>query len=290
MKIENLVFEGGGVKGIAYAGALQALETKNILKDIKRVAGTSAGAITAALVSLKYDAAGITKKVNETDFKKFQDHWNPLKIPTKYGLYKGEFLLQFIESFFTDIGLSNTTTFQDLKDKNYLDLKLFASDLNLQEAREFSVATTPNAIVAEAVRASMSIPIFFRAWKFTNKIPDEHIYVDGGVTYNYPITCFDTDGANPQTIGFHFGKLDQKKEASDLDYDHIIDYVKTVFNMLLDSQKIDYEKDSSEKERSVNINDYGISATNFSLTTEEKTKLYNSGQDATLKFLAQKNA
>ncbi|NOQ72146.1 MAG: hypothetical protein GQ574_09100 [Crocinitomix sp.] len=285
MKIENLVFEGGGVKGIAYAGALQALETKNILKDVKRVAGTSAGAITAALVSLKYDAATITKVVNETDFKTFEDHWNPLKVVTKYGLYKGQVLLEFIEKFFTDIGLSKSCTFQDLKDKGYLDLKLFASDLNLQEAREFSFATTPNTIVAEAVRASMSIPIFFRAWKFSNKIPDEHIYVDGGVTYNYPITAFDTDGANPQTIGFHFGKLNQAKEPSDLDYDHIVDYVKTVFNMLLDSQKIDYEKDSSEKERSVNINDFGISATNFSLTKDQKDKLYNSGQSATLKFL-----
>ncbi len=285
MKIENLVFEGGGVKGIAYAGAIQALETKQILKNIVRVAGTSAGAITAALVSLKYDASTITTVVKGTDFNKFEDHWNPLKIPTKYGLYKGQYLLEFIESFFTRINLPKDTTFKDLKDKNYLDLKLFASDLNLQEAREFSFDATPNAIVAEAVRASMSIPVFFRAWKFTNKIPDEHIYVDGGVTYNYPITAFDVDGSNPQTLGFHFGKMNQKREASDLDYDHLLDYVKTVFNMLLDSQKIDYAKDSSERKRSVNINDFGISATDFSLTEEQKDKLYDSGQSATLKFL-----
>lgn len=285
MKIENLVFEGGGVKGIAYAGAIQALESKQILKNVVRVAGTSAGAITAALVSLKYDASTITTVVKGTDFNKFEDHWNPLKIPTKYGLYKGQYLLEFIESFFTRINLPKDTTFKDLKDKNYLDLKLFASDLNLQEAREFSFDATPNAIVAEAVRASMSIPVFFRAWKFTNKIPDEHIYVDGGVTYNYPITAFDVDGANPQTLGFHFGKMNQKREASDLDYDHLLDYVKTVFNMLLDSQKIDYAKDSSERKRSVNINDFGISATDFSLTDEQKDKLYDSGQSATLKFL-----
>ena len=31
MKIENLVFEGGGVKGIAYAGAIQALETLSLI-------------------------------------------------------------------------------------------------------------------------------------------------------------------------------------------------------------------------------------------------------------------
>ena len=41
----NLVFEGGGVKGIAYVGALEVLDQEGILKDIKRVAGTSAGAM-----------------------------------------------------------------------------------------------------------------------------------------------------------------------------------------------------------------------------------------------------
>ena len=44
LQFKNLVFEGGGVKGIAYAGALQVLETQNGMPDIKRVAGTSAGA------------------------------------------------------------------------------------------------------------------------------------------------------------------------------------------------------------------------------------------------------
>ena len=50
--IKNLVFKGGGVLGIAYAGAIKVLEDKQILGQIERVAGTSAGAITAALVNL----------------------------------------------------------------------------------------------------------------------------------------------------------------------------------------------------------------------------------------------
>ena len=37
----NLVFEGGGVKGIAYGGALKVLDSMAILKGIERVAGTS---------------------------------------------------------------------------------------------------------------------------------------------------------------------------------------------------------------------------------------------------------
>ena len=50
-QFRNLVFEGGGVKGIAYAGAIGVLERKGILKDIRRAGGASAGAITAALLA-----------------------------------------------------------------------------------------------------------------------------------------------------------------------------------------------------------------------------------------------
>ena len=51
-QFRNLVFEGGGVKGIAYVGAWEVLQKKGILKDIKRVGGTSAGAINALLLAL----------------------------------------------------------------------------------------------------------------------------------------------------------------------------------------------------------------------------------------------
>jgi NTE family protein len=282
--IENLVFEGGGVRGIAYAGAIEVLEAKNILQSVKRVAGTSAGAITAALVSLNYDAATITKVVRATDFKGFEDHWNPLRIPIHYGLYEGDFLLGFIQSFIEKKIGNKNATFEDLKNLGCKDLRVFSSDLNMQQAREFSYEKTPKTIVAEAVRASMSIPLFFKAWSFTNNIPDNHIYVDGGLTYNYPITAFDQEEANMQTLGFHFGDLGRPATNNNLEYDHLLGYVKAVFGMLLDTQKIDFERDSTDKERTVNVDDLGISATDFNLTEEQKTNLYNSGKHATTAF------
>ena len=56
---KNLVFEGGGVKGIAYVGALEVLEKEGILQDVERVAGTSAGAMMAVLVGLRYSVAEV---------------------------------------------------------------------------------------------------------------------------------------------------------------------------------------------------------------------------------------
>src|SRR5436190_580827 len=70
---ENLVFEGGGIRGIAYAGSLQVLEEQTILPQIKRVAGTSAGAIAALTVSLGYTAKEIEAIINDTRIEKFND-------------------------------------------------------------------------------------------------------------------------------------------------------------------------------------------------------------------------
>lgn len=68
-QFENLVFEGGGVKGIAYGGALELLEAKGIMPQIKQTSGASAGAIAALLVGLGCSSADVTKILSAMDFK-----------------------------------------------------------------------------------------------------------------------------------------------------------------------------------------------------------------------------
>src|SRR5215218_4145686 len=70
---QNLVIEGGGVKGTAYAGAFEVLEQQGILDQVGPVAGTSAGAITATLVALRYRPDQIRSLVFNIPFKQFED-------------------------------------------------------------------------------------------------------------------------------------------------------------------------------------------------------------------------
>ena len=67
------VFEGGGVKGIAFAGALAAAERDAGVKEWVNLAGTSAGSIVAALLAAGYDAAGIQKMLADAEYAKFAD-------------------------------------------------------------------------------------------------------------------------------------------------------------------------------------------------------------------------
>lgn len=71
--IENLVFEGGGPKGVVYLGAAKALEEHNLLENIKNVAGSSAGAITAFLIALGYDYKQLKDIFYNLDFTNLLD-------------------------------------------------------------------------------------------------------------------------------------------------------------------------------------------------------------------------
>ena len=80
--LKNLVFEGGGVKGIAYVGAMQVLNEEGILQDIQRVGGTSAGAINATLFAL-----GFTNAQQRNIMKKLDLH--SVAELTKYAIREG---------------------------------------------------------------------------------------------------------------------------------------------------------------------------------------------------------
>jgi NTE family protein len=288
--ITNLVFEGGGVKGIAYAGAIDVLETANILTSVERVAGTSAGAITATLLSLRYDSAAFSKILNKISFPSFQDGWDPLRIPFTYGLYKGDAFLKWIKQQIannTFKPLSPNATFKDFNAAGMRDLYVFATDLNTQNVKEFSFEKTPTVIVAEAVRASMSIPLFFKAWQFPSGNPDNHIYVDGGTVFNYPLTVFDSGLVpNPETLGFNLSNITGTKQPNNLGFDQLGKYITNLFNTLLNAQEIDFIQNTTDTNRSVFIDDFGIAATDFDITPAQKQQLITSGRDATTQYLA----
>lgn len=70
---ENIVFKGGGPKGIAYVGIIEELEDKDLKDNLKRIAGTSAGAIFAALLSLDYSGKEIKKILDELNLMELLD-------------------------------------------------------------------------------------------------------------------------------------------------------------------------------------------------------------------------
>jgi NTE family protein len=283
---QNLVFEGGGVRGAAYAGALDVLHRAGILSQVKAVAGTSAGAITAALVALGYTPAEIQDLFLYVDFNKFKDGscGGLLRLFSRYGWYCGDYFLNLMECLVEHKTGSRHTTFAELqqkKDRGFRELRVFATDLNSTKIIEYSANCTPTMEVATAVRMSMSIPLFFASIRQAGDV-----HVDGGVLLNYPIDTFDGSGDHPhydRTLGMILVETASQAPSpiNDLPQD-----LMQLFKAILDSESVELESDPFEMHRTISINDLGISITDFSLSREQKLKLIRQGADATCSYLA----
>src|SRR5207247_7128645 len=107
----DLVFQGGGVKGIALVGAYEVLETRGF--KVQNLAGASAGAIVASLIAVGYTAAELRKVLSETPFSDFMDpNWETklkpggalLGILKEWGMYKGAFAREWLEKRLAEKG------------------------------------------------------------------------------------------------------------------------------------------------------------------------------------------
>ena len=195
---ENLVFEGGGVKGIAYVGALEELENRNILAKIKRVGGTSAGAIVATLVGLGYSNEEVREILWNLDFKKFMDSsWGVLRdfrrLKNEFGWYKGDYFRDWIGGLIKKKTGNANSTFEQvekLAGKNgFRSMYFMATNLSTGFSEVLSAEKQPGLCVADAARFSMSIPFFFAAKRGMRG----DVYADGGVLDNYPVKLFDRE-------------------------------------------------------------------------------------------------
>ncbi len=285
--ITKLVFEGGGVKGIAYAGALQVFEQKGVLQQIDGVAGTSAGAITACLVSLRYSAEDIKTLVGQVDFRAFADHENLFKKYRYYGMHPGDTFLGWLKQCIKNKGLSEDATFQDFHNAHCLDLKVYACDINARQLQEFSLEETPTVIVAEAIRASMSIPLFFNAWQFPSGNPNDHLFVDGAMVYNYPIFAF-SDGTDIDwsVLGFKLRDIHAVRPTEHFGYGKWFAYVKNTFETLLEAQSFVFQRDPEQVKRTIIIDNLGISTTDFDITAAQEEALFDSGVAAATEWFA----
>jgi NTE family protein len=195
-QFRNLVFEGGGVKGIAYIGAMQVLSQRSLLKDILRVGGTSAGAINALIFALGYDILAQRDILNSTDFRKFMDDSFGVirdirRLSKHFGWHKGDFFSGWIGKLVEDRLGNAQATFSDLKKVKSPDLYVIGTNLSTGYSETFSFERYPDMPLVTAVRISMSFPLFFAAARFG---PRNDVYIDGGVMLNYPIKLFDRQG------------------------------------------------------------------------------------------------
>jgi NTE family protein len=318
-QFRNLIFEGGGVKGIAYVGAMQILEQRGHLKNILRVGGTSAGAINALLFALGYDIPAQRKIIGSTEFKEFMDDSFGLirdirRLAKSFGWYKGDFFSGWIADLIQKQLGNQKATFKDLKAAKKPDLYMLGTNLSTGYSEVFSIERHPDMPLAEAVRISMSIPLFFAAKRYG---PRDDVYVDGGVMLNYPVKLFDRQryidiekepaaartteyynkenarflldkpGRSPyvynrQTLGL---RLDTSEEIALFRYDEqmvgkqissFTDYAKALLTAIMQVQE-NQHLHGDDWQRTIYIDTLDVKTTDFDLSDKKKEALLQEG-------------
>jgi len=283
MKDVFLIFEGGGARCIAHIGALRALERKGV--DIKGVAGTSAGAMIAALVAAGYrsedlfsidgETAGMSPVLRSVGLQAAQDlfrrrdllaltvlarpllmagrwavvaavalivggfmgagYWAQACLPCGVAVATIEIAILLLVAYRLLSGLASLdrlrdkldqalrlrldmvdepgrpATFRDLRQRGR-PLRIVATNVDRGTLRLFSDKTTPDMAVADAVTASMAVPLLFKPRRI-----DGQRHVDGALVSNLPAWTFDEERAlfpDAATIAFEIADPRSVGEAN----------------------------------------------------------------------------
>jgi NTE family protein len=304
----DAVFEGGGVKGIALLGAAAVTEASGY--QFYNLAGTSAGAIVAALLGAGYTAAELQPILMDLDFTTLMDPatvlsriplvGNYLGILTDLGMYKGDAFLTLMHEWLATKGVK---TFGDLvlpgetETRYRFKVHVVASDISRgimlilpDDAQAYGIA--PERLeVALAVRMSMSIPYFFTPVRVTNTLGQRCYIVDGGLLSNFPIELFDTPPpAVPAWPTFGFALVsDPTDPTAEVRVEYRVRGPLTLFAALFHTAVVAHDAHAMElpdvAARTIRIDDLGIPPTQFDLTQPQKAALYASGQAAAQTFL-----
>ena len=207
----GLVMSGGGAKGIAHIGALKALEENDIPIDC--IVGTSMGGIVGGFYAAGYSPQEIEKIALTKDFQ----NWVTGKLSESFKYFYSKpdenpswlsikmfidtsFRAKFEPDLINDVPMNFALTeylAQSSARSGYdfnnlvVPFRCLAADIFTQEQiiiRDGSLCT--------ALRATLSVPFFFRAIKVKNKY-----LFDGGVYNNFPVDVIKKEFSPEVIIG-----------------------------------------------------------------------------------------
>jgi NTE family protein len=308
------VFSGGGIKGLAFAGALAGAQEAGY-GQWHKVAGTSAGAITAMALAVGYDADTLRASLDAFDFATIADYGGPIhalgavrNLIFHDSIVEGDALTNWIRSLLEHApleGVGVDTTFGELRglrgsgelivvgtDLAHARMVAFPGDLVLYLDARTREPIDPDAFpVYRAVRISAGYPYFFPPLRglLDSRTGKEGVFVDGGVTSAFPVFVFDSPNPEHPTWGFHLhgGISATENEPS---YREIggLEWPKEMLEAILDTSMnaLDQFELRRFASRVIPIPTGAVSTLNFNLSEQEKAYLYESGLTAAREFFA----
>lgn len=311
----DLVLSGGGVKGVGLVGAVVAVLDAGY--SLKRVSGVSAGSLVGSVLAAASEGGKLTtaelKELALTlPYDKFRDAGPvPLVGPAwglihDNGIYRGDFAHDWIRGELKNLGV---VTFGDLAlaDKQIRPERRYRLAVTVTDVTTGQLVRLPwdyrrvygldpdEQLVADAVRASMSIPYFFRPVHLTSADGLTSTLVDGGVLSNFPIDSFDRlDGKPPRWPTFGVTVVPNLPK----DNDQVIPGLgalrllgpPTLLEQLITTMIVGHDQTYLNqpwvKARAIQVDSTAVNFLDFGIARKDAEALYDKGYEAALAFLS----
>ena len=217
----GIALSGGGIRGIAHAGVLQALEESNIKIDI--IGGTSCGSMVAILYAMGYSPYHIyilferfakeIAKMNSMPILSGVGNIIKTKNTKITGFKDGETIEKIFNNLAKRRGINNIKQIQMpivIPTVDVMNSNEYIFTNKTPEDNQFDKYIT-NATIGKVVRASSSFPVFFTPCSM-----EKHIFMDGGMLNNIPIEEVKKQGAD-KVIAVKFNSDDINETSNVMD-------------------------------------------------------------------------
>lgn len=208
--IKNIVFSSGAMGGYAFIGVVRWLEENKLDRNIRGISGCSAGSIFALLFSLGYSYQELLDIGMTFKYKKYSD----IKIVNfleHCGLETGKKIIKLLSYLVREKTGMSDLTFGQHWTITGRELWINASCITTNKACYYSVKSSPNMSVLQAVRRSIGIPFLFSVCSHNGRQ-----YIDGGFHDTIPACMFSPEN----TICFVIRNETKVDGSPDSDFIH----------------------------------------------------------------------
>lgn len=311
-------FQGGGIKGLAIAGALLEFAENERLSVTTwhNVAGTSAGAIIAAYLATGRPASALAALLDRAPFASFQDSGRggkliggAINLARRRGLARGEVFRRWFDQelegmTFADVRSQSANGEQP---EHEYRLRMIAADVTNHrllvlpdDLRRYRLPGRRDAInpdsfkVADAARMSLSVPYFFEPIELDDgNTGKRSTIIDGGTLSNFPVWLFDTSKRDPTRPTFGLKLVGGRSVGSGLrTFVRMLGWPAALAVDISQTQSSAWDDrfvTASTRVRTCTVDAGTVGTTDFDLSAPRRADLINGGRRAAAAFLASFN-
>jgi NTE family protein len=271
LNYDTLCLAGCGPSGFTYISVLKKLYEKNIFipDKIKKFVGTSIGSILCFFLIIDYKLNELLEFIKNFNFSYLEQEVDCEKFLNNYGLNDGKKFIILLKTFILKKYNKNDITFKELFENTGKELFIIATNYTNCKEELFNHINTPDLNITDAIRMSISLPIFFTPVNYK-----EELLIDGGFTNNLGLNYCDPD----TTLTLCCYKEKNKKPHNIMDY---IYGLKSVISRII----IEKHMNSQYKKNLININSIHFT---FSPNKKDIEKLISDGYEIADTFIKNK--